>query len=191
MTPNDFTQALKTLNPEPETENELVIASAWRRIGAVIINNLVSMILFFPFLFKLFTLGTFNMSEEELFNTFSSDELAPTLWVSLGLYFLFWIVQLVMISKSGQTFGKRLLKIRIVKQDGSNPGFMGAFLLREVAFQLILIAIAITLELLINYSNDNLTLLAYLVCLIMLFAAKQRRTLQDRIAGTLVVNVSK
>jgi uncharacterized RDD family membrane protein YckC len=41
-----------------------------------------------------------------------------------------FIYQIVLLSTKGQTLGKRWMKIRIVKLDGSMPGFVHAVLLR-------------------------------------------------------------
>src|SRR5262249_30735879 len=39
------------------------------------------------------------------------------------------LVQMILLSVSGQTVGKKIMRIRIVKLlDGSNPGFLGAVL---------------------------------------------------------------
>jgi len=57
--------------------------------------------------------------------------------IGLGAFSLL-IVQIVMLSMRGQTIGKRLLGIRIVRfGDGSNPGFVRAWLLRSLVVGLI------------------------------------------------------
>ena len=49
------------------------------------------------------------------------------------LYFLAGSIYLfVMLSTRGQTIGKRIMKIRVEKTDGSPPGFVVAVLLREI-----------------------------------------------------------
>ena len=51
----------------------------------------------------------------------------------VGLYVLgLGIYQIVQLSTRGQTIGKRAMKIRIVRLDGSQPGFVHAFLLRAI-----------------------------------------------------------
>ena len=51
--------------------------------------------------------------------------------ISVILFLVLAIYQLVIISRDGQTIGKRIMKIRIVKyEDNSNPGFVHAVLLR-------------------------------------------------------------
>ena len=50
-----------------------------------------------------------------------------------GLYVLgLAIYQIVQLSTRGQTIGKKAMKVRIVKLDGSQPGFVHAVLLRAV-----------------------------------------------------------
>ena len=51
--------------------------------------------------------------------------------LSVILFLALAIYQLVIISRDGQSIGKRIMKIRIVKyEDNSNPGFVHAVLLR-------------------------------------------------------------
>ncbi len=47
------------------------------------------------------------------------------------------IVQTWLLTSRGQTLGKMWMRIRIVRTDGSNPGFVHAILLRAFAMQLI------------------------------------------------------
>ena len=98
--------------------------------------------------------------------------------IGLGAFSLL-IVQIVMLSMRGQTIGKRLLGIRIVRfGDGSNPGFVRAWLLRSVGVGLIGTLAALILPMLGNlFSIVN-------YCLI--FRA-DRRCLHDLIADTKVV----
>lgn len=41
------------------------------------------------------------------------------------------------MSKTGQSFGKRIMKIKVINLDGRNPGFVGTVLIREILFQTI------------------------------------------------------
>lgn len=55
-----------------------------------------------------------------------------------GLYFLgLAIYQLFLLSTRGQTLGKKWMGVKIVKMDGSPPGFVHAFLLRAIVNGLI------------------------------------------------------
>nr|WP_257012105.1 RDD family protein [Snodgrassella alvi] len=45
--------------------------------------------------------------------------------------------QWIMMSKTGQSFGKRIMKIKVINLDGRNSGFLGTVLIREILFQTI------------------------------------------------------
>lgn len=181
-----------------ENAIEQTAASAWKRIFAVLINNIVSGLFFLPVIVYLITdvSPQANGVDEILERAIDSPNFYLLLLAGLAAYAAFAVWQVVMLSKRGQTLGKRLLGIRVVKQDGSNPGFFGAFVLREAAYQLLLM-VAYLLIFLISgmvLGADNgidLSGADLLVCVVMLFAAKQRRTLQDLLAGTVVVNAPK
>jgi uncharacterized RDD family membrane protein YckC len=85
------------------------------------------------------------------------------------------IVQWVLISRNGQSIGKRIIRTRIVRVDGTNPGFVyGVFLrswvpmgLQFIPFVGSFIGLA---DALFVFRND-------------------RRTIHDHIAGTKVIQV--
>ena len=98
--------------------------------------------------------------------------------IGLGAFSLL-IVQIVMLSMRGQTIGKRLLGIRIVRfGDGSNPGFARAWLLRSLVVGLIGTLAALILPMLGNVFS--------IVNYAFIFRA-DRRCLHDLIADTKVV----
>jgi uncharacterized RDD family membrane protein YckC len=98
--------------------------------------------------------------------------------IGLGAFSLL-IVQIVMLSMRGQTIGKRLLGIRIVRfGDGSNPGFVRAWLLRSLVVGLIGMLIGTLLPMVGN--------LFPIVNYGFIFRA-DRRCLHDLIADTKVV----
>ncbi|ORF14268.1 hypothetical protein BGI01_04205 [Snodgrassella alvi] len=130
----------------------------------------------------------------------SIDEIAFYIFM---LIFLtpFFILQLIMMSKAGQSIGKYLLKIKVIKLDGRNPGFVGTVLIREIMFYTISgIFSYLLIEFYIYLLNvDMLAVLilnpvyGYLIplfCLVMLFRVDtNRRTLQDYLAKTIVIKV--
>jgi uncharacterized RDD family membrane protein YckC len=65
------------------------------------------------------------------------DKLLSTvfLFVPLGLYLLY---NLVLLATQGQDFGKRMLKLKVVGDDGTPAGFGRAFLKRELVVVLLL-----------------------------------------------------
>ena len=93
--------------------------------------------------------------------------------LGLGTFSLL-LVQIIMVSMRGQTIGKRLLGIRIVRNlDGSNPGFARAWLLRSLVVGLIgTLPMVGNVFMIVNYA--------------FIFRA-DRRCLHDLIADTKVV----
>ena len=83
-----------------------------------------------------------------------------------------FIFQMVLLTKDGQTLGKKALKIRIVKRDtGVNGGFVPNVLLRLIVNGLIgFIPFCGLVDILFIFRSD-------------------RRCIHDMIAGTQVVNV--
>jgi len=51
--------------------------------------------------------------------------------VLLGAWLVLLAIQVWMLTTRGQTIGKRLLGIKVVKRDGTPAGFIGAWLMRE------------------------------------------------------------
>lgn len=97
-----------------------------------------------------------------------------------GLFLALWLGVLVangwLVTARGQTIGKGWLGLRIVRPDGSAPGFVRGFLLRELAFGLL----------------TGIPVLGQLLALAdaaLLLAGERRRSLHDVLADTLVVDV--
>ena len=99
----------------------------------------------------------------------SDDMIAVAL---VGGFVVFALFQSVLIAQSGQSLAKKLLKIRIVRQDGSVPGFVQGVLVR---YWLMMIMSAVC----------NL---AGLIDALLIFREDQR-TLHDHMAGTNVIQV--
>lgn len=99
----------------------------------------------------------------------------------LGAMLLLGIVQIVLLSTRGQTIGKRILGIRIVRLDGTRVGFVRAWLLREFVPALIGIVPIIGPFLL----RPLFTLVDW--CFVF---RDDRRCIHDFIAGTKVVKAN-
>jgi uncharacterized RDD family membrane protein YckC len=87
-------------------------------------------------------------------------------------FVLFTIYQSVLIARSGQSLAKKLLKIRIVRQDGSVPGFVQGVMVRY-------------------WLMTMMSAVCNLVGLIdaLLIFREDQRTLHDHMAGTNVIQV--
>ena len=184
-----------TSNANEEVEVE--IASAWLRIGAYIINVLFSFAALSPLGIGVLVLLV-NYSKQT--SKLDPLQLITTPWIIAGVsvYIAYCIWQCVWMSKYGQSIGKRLLKIRVLRLDGTNPVFMGTVLLREALFNLLTGVgagiLALLAGVLADVNNEILSnlfsLVVWLVCLAMLFQKQRdRRTLQDILAATVVVRL--
>lgn len=92
------------------------------------------------------------------------------IFLMLGLGLMLLAFQIFLLSTTGQTIGKRLIGVRIVRfDDGGNPGFVHAVLLR-LGVMMLMSAVAIV----------------SLIDVLMIFR-EDRRCLHDLIAGTEVV----
>jgi uncharacterized RDD family membrane protein YckC len=83
------------------------------------------------------------------------------------------IAQIVFLSTRGQTIGKRTMKIRIIRLDGSAPGFVHAVLLRVI----------------VNALPSAIPIVGSLYGLIdiLFIFRRDQRCIHDHIAGTRVV----
>ncbi|PIT20664.1 RDD family protein [Snodgrassella communis] len=180
---NNYIQPMPAL-----ADGKLELASPAYRLCAITINQLFQYIIFLPiYIYSLSAL--FEAREEE----YNSDELTEFLleWLTLPqtltiikitimalIIFTAW--QISWMTKYGQSIGKRMLNIRVIRTNGDNPGFIRNVILREIVYQLIVVIIG-TLTLGIGY-------FVFMLFPAMLFINKwQRRTLQDFLADTIVV----
>lgn len=97
-----------------------------------------------------------------------------------------------LLATRGQTIGKKILGLRIIKADGENPGFVGAFLLRT-AVPLLLYAMPLMFYAVSWRSGpDSLVMITWLGVVfflidILFIYGEEQRCLHDRMAGTIVV----
>ncbi|UOP04532.1 RDD family protein [Conchiformibius kuhniae] len=117
---------------------------------------------------------------------------SPLMWGGAVLLSAYVLWQALWLAQRGQTLGKRLLGIRIIRDNGHVAGFFHCLMLRTVVFVLLcVIMIGGTLMLLRlddNFSVYELIWLPYLASFLMLFqTTDDHRTLQDRFAKTVVV----
>lgn len=138
---------------------------AARLAAAVVDGIIVCVMTFVPALTVLFATGALVGPETQV------DDSA---YLMAGLVFLAgfiawaWITMLL-VARFGQTMGKRLLEIRVVRSDGSQASLGRIFLLRNVV-------------------NGLLGLIPFYALVDVLFIFGERRQcIHDRLADTLVV----
>lgn len=166
-------------------EIEVNLATIGSRIVAYILNFVIWGVM----LFIVGVLWAMSMdhrpSKEEV-------EVFSALWVVL-VSLIYLIVQCILMSRDGQSIGKKIMGIKVIDKDGETAGFVKNVLLREVLYNFILIILGIPFTLMLN--NDNAanipSFIAMAICFVMLFIDPDRRTLQDKLAGTYVVQLPK
>lgn len=129
-------------------------SGVFRRIMAFFFDILIPTILFCGLYFPLLIF-------------LGQDQPMIVLAVPLGVISIFSLLQLILLFSSGQTIGKKLMGIKIIRVDYEKAGF-GTLLMREIVGRMVC---ALTIN--IGY-------------LIILFNP-ERRGLHDKIAGTIVV----
>lgn len=196
---------MDTLNSHPAPAGEEIvevdIATAGSRIAAYLLNVVFTVLVFVP-LFYSVVLPLMEHWDEQ--NPEFLDQIAwngPLVAGSLLLLLVYAAAQMWLMARDGQSFGKRIMKIRVLKSNGENPGFWGTVMLREILFNVIVsIASMIAgylITLVVQGSPETaelignaLSQLLWVVCLVMLFnKTKNRRTLQDMLADTVVVKL--
>ena len=140
-----------------------ILATPWQRWLGVFLDNLLFVPAVIPFLLLAATL------EEERI-----EEIGP-MALLFGPMLVVTIVQWFLIARNGQSIGKRIIRTRIVRLDGSNPGFVYGVLLRSW----VLIGL------------QFIPLLGYFIGLAdaLFVFRRDRRTIHDHIAGTKVIQV--
>lgn len=186
------------LSDLPKTEIvDVHIASVWSRVAAYLLNYLFNVIIFLPYYYLLYTEAAAIAKQKNI--PFTPDlitsvsmraDMAQVGGLSTIVYLIVGIVQLYYMSRYGQSLGKKIMGIRVLKSNGSNPGFLGTVLVRELAWGLIVLVILISAYFVLKVNILICSLLILLINFIMLFSVKRdRRTLYDMLADTVVVQL--
>lgn len=150
---------------ETKNDQEAVLASRWARLGAAIIDGLIMIIP--AFLVTFLFIGSFDMeamAEISLFTNFI---------IGLVNIALFFVIHGKVLFSNGQTWGKRVAGIKIVKM--SNEQMDNFTLIKRYAFYF-----GVSIVPLIG----GLLSLVNVLCIF----AGSKRCLHDHVAGTQVVN---
>ena len=191
----DFVNSNKSLSAL--ADGKLELASPADRLSAVVINHIIGSLIAMPFyiyymisIFKFF--GTIDPDEADALDKEQLDQFflnwfnLPLTEIIIGFTFvasiIYTIWQIYWMTKYGQSIGKRLLKIRVIRTNGDNPGFAGNVLVREIVYKIIANFITV---LTLGFGFIILLIVPFMVFNTNL----HRRTLQDFLAGTIVVKV--
>lgn len=138
------------------------------RLVAAIIDGVIMMVILFPLMF----IGGYFNAVMEAAQTGQQPYAQQIAW-GIGGLLLFFAVQYLPLSQNGQTWGKKIMKIKIVDMDGNKPDLV-TLLGKRYLFQNGIGLI------------PCLGALISLVDILMIFR-EDRRCLHDQIAGTRVV----
>jgi uncharacterized RDD family membrane protein YckC len=150
-------------------EGEMGLAGRGARLAAFLLDALVAAVILMPLSAYRIYVGVRHARSGMV-----GDAMPLLLFSIVGLTWLIYIgVQAYLVSTCGQSLGKRWLRIKIVKMDGSPVGFLSGVLLRSWLMGATVF---------IPYVNAILMLLNPLL----IFRA-DKRCLHDHVAGTKVV----
>jgi uncharacterized RDD family membrane protein YckC len=154
-------------------DEALDLASRSARLGAIIVDSLVAFILFTPAYVTNFAAIAQQSRGNPLAVWVNLAKTGGWFYVGLLGALVVLAIDLVLLARNGQTIGKKLLGIKVVRVDGSPVSLFRVFFLRYVC-------------------NTFLTLIPLfgslysLVDCLMIFG-ESRRTVHDRIADTIVI----
>lgn len=186
------------LSDLPQTEIvDVHIASVWSRVAAYLLNYLFNVIIFLPYYYILYTETAAIAKQKNIVITQNlishiseRADMVQIAGLTTVVYLIFGMVQLYYMSRYGQSLGKKIMRIRVLKSNSSNPGFLGTVLVREVAWGLIVFAILFAAFFVLKVNVLICFLLILFINFIMLFSVKRdRRTLYDMLADTVVVQL--
>lgn len=165
----------------------LELASPAHRMSAVMINQVITSLICLPlyiqmsFSFLDNETGLYQYNGQNFVNWISQ----PATKIIIGLTFIALIVytlwQVFWMSKYGQSIGKRILKIWVIRTNGENVGFARNVILRELIYQILVIVLSLI--------TFGIGYFVFMLVPAMVFIKEwNRRTLQDFMAGTIVVS---
>lgn len=140
------------------------LASPWLRLGGYIIDLLILLVLVSPVYFMLFW-GAVTSGQQPSFLT--------GMGFTVFVFIVFVALQGYFLNQSGQTIAKKLLKMKIVDENGNKPEFVKLIGLRYAVVQLAQIV-------------PFLGFIYFLVDALFIFRDDRRR-ISDLLAGTRVV----
>ena len=155
-----------------------VLAGRGTRLSAAGIDGAIFMLAFLPALVDITQAIVRRYLEEETlgwsFTWSAGVAVTGLLLLALG------VATTILVARGGQTVGKKLLGIRVVRSDGSPAGLGRIFWLRNVAA---------SVPSLLQFGGSALTAVGLLYSLVddLLIFGDTRQCLHDRIADTIVV----
>lgn len=153
------------------SDNPYLLASRWSRLGASIIDSLIMAVFIVPVSY--FSGGFDGLSN----NPPTEPALSYQVIMALLGFGLYCAINWNYLKLNGQTVGKKLLGIKIVHLDGSQPS-VNTLVFKRYAFYIFMPYVPLV------------GAIVSMVGILMVFG-KQRRALHDRVVKTKVINCTK
>jgi uncharacterized RDD family membrane protein YckC len=159
-TANPYAPPQASVSDVVEAEVELEPASRGLRLGAVLLDGVISNIfVYVPFFIGALISPVKNPDDVPVL---------PLLGMMVGLVAWLWIT-ILFVARNGQTIAKKLLNIRVVRSDGTQASLGRIFWLRNFVPGLL-----------------NITVIFWIIDPFFIFG-ETRQCLHDKIADTIVV----
>lgn len=151
---------------EDKITQEIVLASRWSRLWAVIVDGLIMVAISYP------VMSYYNIFE--LINIYGAAPVDLMINITIYSWVMFFIINGKLLSKYGQSIGKWIFGIAIVTTENETPGFWRIALRRYLPVYLIAYIPVI--------GNLSQTIDALFIF------NKSKRCIHDFIAGTIVID---
>lgn len=167
---NPYSPPEAPLNRHPHDPPAGTDANRSARLSAAIADGLIMMGVMLPLMF-LTGYWQRQLAAAEAGQKFTPEQLV---WMA-GAFVLYVAIHYVPLAQTGQTWGKRFMKIKIVTLDGQKPPIADLLVKRCLPFNL----------------APNVPVVGPFLSLVNVLAifGKEKRCMHDYIAGTKVVNV--
>lgn len=175
---NPYAAPAETTKEDYDAPSEYDVQRLATPVQRFVGNFVDTLVIMFPAVFAYIPILTATVDGVTIADD-TFETLDTKAWVMLGLgvsvVLGIAVVQAVMISNTGQSLGKRLMKTKIVRLDGSNPGFLYGVFLRSFVGRL-------------GGFIPGVGNLYNLADALFVFRS-DRRTIHDHIAGTRVIQL--
>ncbi len=144
-------------------------------VGPRILAGLLDLVFVYAYAIIIITLFTFAINKNRYSNTYESSESYNQLMIGVAILCLLPALLYHLLCETflnGQSFGKKIMKIKVVKINGTQPNF-GSYLIRSM-FRLI-----------------DISLISPVVALITIAVSKNSQRFGDMVAGTTLIELNK
>lgn len=150
-----------------EADQPVEHASRGLRLGGAVLDGLIWMVVAVPMMISLFASGAWLTNPEAAVTSVGT-------FVTLAGWVALLVITIMLVHRNGQTIGKKLVGIKVVRSNGTRASLGRIFWLRNV----------------VNGIPQVIPFVGYVYVLVdhLLIFGDKRQCLHDKIADTIVVN---